>query len=74
MTTDDTIPSDEDLPPFDDPKVQLIFEILCDESIGQRFHPAEDLEASVLGRNGEGPMRIHPANNAKRNDGGCDVR
>lgn len=32
MTTADTIPPDEDLPPFDDPKVQLVFEILCDDT------------------------------------------
>ena len=32
MTTDDAIPSDDDLPAFDNPKVQLIFEILCDDT------------------------------------------
>ena len=32
MATADTIPSDEDLPPFDDPKVQLVFEMLCDDT------------------------------------------
>jgi hypothetical protein len=32
MATQDTIASDHDLPPFDDPKVQLVFEILCDDT------------------------------------------
>jgi hypothetical protein len=32
MPTADTIPRDEDLPPFDAPKVQLVFEILCDDT------------------------------------------
>jgi hypothetical protein len=32
MPTQDTFPHDYDLPPFDDPKVQLVFEILCDDT------------------------------------------
>ena len=32
MTDADTTPRDDDLPPFDDPKVQLVFDILCDDT------------------------------------------
>lgn len=32
MATQDTIPNDDDLPPFHDAKVQLVFDILCDDT------------------------------------------
>jgi hypothetical protein len=75
MATADTIPDDEDLPPFDSPKVQLVFGILCDDSLPpnpeQRWESwyAKRIVAVLFPRIGPAeviPLAPRPARAAKK--------